>query len=162
MKAPAVKLEFDALCNPTGPNGSWCNLHFPGDFEKTFGTRARVPIRGTINGFPFRSSFSPMSGKHMLCINKEMQAGAKVKPGDHAHFIIERDDKPRTVTLPPALKKALAKDPKAKAIFDQLSYSHRKEYALWIAQPKHPETVERRLKKLIPHLFEKARARKKS
>jgi hypothetical protein len=151
-----MKLEFDALCNPAGPKRTWCNLIFPGDFVKTFGTRARAPICGTINGFTFRSSFSPMGGKFMLCINREMQAGAKVKPGDMAHFIIERDDKPRTVPLPPALKKALTKEPKAKAIFDKLSYSHRKEYALWVAQPKQAETVERRLKKLIPMLIEKS------
>jgi len=154
------ELKFTATLVPTGPKGAWCQLIFPFDPVKTFGTKARVPIVGTINGFPFRSSLMPMCGKHMMCINKEMQAGAKVKPGDTAHFIIERDDKPRTVTLPTALKKALAKEPKAKEIFDKLSYSHRKEYALWVAQPKQPETVERRLKKLIPLLSEKARAKK--
>jgi hypothetical protein len=156
---PAVKLEFDAKLNPAGPNRTWCHLHFPGDFVKTFGTRARVPVAGTINGFPFRSSFSPMGGKYMLCVNKEMQAGANVKPGDHAHFVLQRDDQPRTVTIPPALKKALAANPAAKRVFDQLSYSHKKEYAVWIAGAKQAETVQRRLGKLIPMLLAKKSAR---
>ena len=156
---PAPTLEFDARLVPTGPKGSWCFLHFPYDPVKTFGTKARIPVCGTINGFAFRSSLSPMDGKHLLCINKQMQAGAKVKPGDRAHFIMQRDDKPRTVTVPPALKKALAKSPKAKAIFDKLSHSHRKEDVLWLNDAKKPETAQRRLEKLMAKLLKLAEAK---
>lgn len=151
-----MKLDFKAKLVPTGPKGAWCFLHFPFDFEKTFGTRARVPVSGTINGFGFRSSLSPMDGKHVMCINKTMQAGAKAKPGDLAHFVMQRDDQPRTVAVPAALKKTLAANSKARAAFDRLSYSHRKEYADWIASAKLEETVQRRLKKLIPMLLCKA------
>jgi len=65
-----MKMEFDARLVPTGPNGAWCFLHFPLDFEKTFGTRARVPVCGTINGFPFRSSFAPMDGKQSETVQR--------------------------------------------------------------------------------------------
>ena len=148
-------LKFKARLVPTGPKGSWAFLHFPFDVEKTFGTRARVPVRGAINGFPFRSSISPMDGRHVMCINRQMQAGAKVKPGDTAQFVMQRDDQPRTVTVPPALKEALAKNPEAQAVFEELSYSHRKEYATWIAGAKQAATVQRRLEKLIPMLLAK-------
>ena len=77
-----MKLDFQIKLVPTGPKGEWCFLHFPFDMVKTFGTRARVPVSGTINRFPFRSSLMPMDGKHVMCVNKEMQAGAKAKPGD--------------------------------------------------------------------------------
>jgi len=153
--APVVKLEFDAQLTPAGPKGAWCQLHFPGDFEKTFGSRGRVAVIDTINGSPFRSSFMPMCGKYTLSINKEMQAGAKVKPGDSAHFVLQRDLRPRIVTLPPALKKALAANSQARAIFEKLSYSHKKEHAQWIAAAKQEETVKRRLEKLISLLLEK-------
>jgi hypothetical protein len=158
MHASVVRLEFDAQLTPAGPNGAWCHLHFPGDFEKTFGSRGRVAVVGTINGSPFRSSFMPMCGKYTLSVNKHMQAGAKVKPGDCAHFVLQRDVKPRTVALPPALKKALAASSKPKAVFDKLSYSRKKEYAEWIAAAKQQETVKRRLKKLISVLLEKNNA----
>jgi hypothetical protein len=150
-----MRLEFKAKLVGTGPKGAWCFLHFPFDVEKAFGTRARVPVAGTINGFGFRSSLMPMDGKHVMCVNKTMQAGAKAKPGHLAHFILERDDKPRTVSVPATLKKTLAANPKAKAAFDKLSYSHRKEYAEWIGSAKQEETVQRRLKKLIPMLLSK-------
>jgi len=38
----------------------------PVDVIEWFGTRARVPIRGTINGFAFRSSLMPMGGCRMI------------------------------------------------------------------------------------------------
>ena len=120
-----------------------------------FGTRARVPVAGTINGFPFRNSLSPMGGKHIMSVNKELQAGAKAKPGDIAHLVMQRDDKPRTVAIPPALKKVLAAKPVARVAFDRLSYSHRKEYADWITGAKQEETVKRRLKQVIPMLLAK-------
>jgi len=147
-------LKFKSCLVPTGPKGAWCFLHFPFDVVKTFGTRARVPVCGTVNGFPFRSSLSPMGGQHVMCINKAMQAGAKAKPGDIAQFVMQRDDKPRTVTVPPALQKALAAKPKAKAAFDKLAYSHRKEYADWISGAKQEPTVKRRIGKLILRLLE--------
>jgi hypothetical protein len=151
-----MKLDFTSKLIPTGPNGAWCFLHFPFDMMKTFGTRARVPVTGTINGFAFRSSLAPMEGRHVMAVNKEMQVGAKVKPGDSAHFLMERDEKPRTVAVPPAIKKALAKEPKAKAIFDKMSFSHQKEYVKWITDAKKPETMQRRLEQLIPKLLAKA------
>src|ERR1039457_6603395 len=121
-----MQLDFKARLVASGPNGAWTNMHFPFDLAKTFGPRARVPVRGTINGFKFRSSIMPMNGKNVMPVNKAMQAGAKVKPGDTAHFVMQRDDQPRTVAVPPAMKKALAAKPKAKAVFDKLAYSHKK------------------------------------
>lgn len=57
------------------------------------------------------------------------------------------DAEERTVEVPPALAAALAADPAAKAIFDGLAYTHRKEFARWIAEAKKEETRERRVAK---------------
>src|SRR5579863_8892520 len=54
----------------------------PVDVPKFFGTRARVPVRGTINGFPFRSSLMPCGGRHMMPVNQTLCRGAGVAPGD--------------------------------------------------------------------------------
>jgi hypothetical protein len=66
--------------------------------------------------------------------------GVKVRP------------KPRPVVVPPALRKALAANPKAKAFFDSLPPSHRREFADYVAEAKRPETVERRLKRTVGEL----------
>ena len=81
----------------------------PVDVPEVFGTRARVPVRGSINGFPFRSSLMPMGGCHMMPVNRTLREGAGVKPGDNVVVVMERDDEVRTVAAPVVLKKALAK-----------------------------------------------------
>ena len=42
----------------------------PFDVQREFGTRGRVPVRGTINEFTFRSTLSPYSGIHYLPVTR--------------------------------------------------------------------------------------------
>jgi len=56
----------------------------PVDVPEFFGTRARVPVRGTINGYPFRSSLSPYGGRHLMPVNKALRAGAGAHGGNSA------------------------------------------------------------------------------
>ena len=58
---------------------------------------------------------------------------------------IELDSAPREVVMPDALADALARDVAARAAFDALSYTHRKEYARWIDDAKREQTRERRV-----------------
>src|ERR1700683_856707 len=104
----------------------------PVDVPKFFGTRARVPIRGTINGFPFRSSLMPCGGRHMMPVNKILREGAGVKPGEPVGVVMERDEAERTVEAPPQLKKEFARNKKAREKWDTLSFSHKKEMAISI------------------------------
>ena len=76
-------------------------ITIPFNVQEVFGTRARVPVKGTINGFAFRSSIFPEgNGVHYMVINKAMREGAKVRAGDRAEFVMERDDAPRIITPP--------------------------------------------------------------
>jgi hypothetical protein len=104
----------------------------PVDVPEFFGTRARVPVRGTINGYPFRSSLAPCGGRHMMPVNKLLLAGAGAQPGDVVDVVMERDEEERTVEAPPLLKKALAKNKTAQANWQKLSFTHKKEMALAI------------------------------
>jgi hypothetical protein len=140
-----VKLEQD-----TGSSAAL--FHMPFDVEKEFGTRGRVPVRGTINGFPYRSSIMNMGGGHMMVVNRELREGAKVKGGDVVHVVMERDTEERTVEVPTDLKKALAAAPQAKTAFEKLSYTHRKEYVRWITEAKREETRRSRVEKSVKML----------
>lgn len=132
--------------------GSVAGLIPPFDVVETFGTRARVPVRGTINGFPFRSSLSPMGGCHIMPVNKTLREGANVQAGDLVDVVMERDDELRTVKAPPELEKELKKNKKAQERWNQLSYTHKKEMAISISYAKQEETKERRLAKVIETL----------
>ena len=121
----------------------------PVDVPEFYGTRGRVPVRGTINGFPYRSSLSPCAGRHMMQVNKLLLAGAGAQPGDIVDVVMDRDDEERTVEAPPLLKKALVKSKTAQANWQKLSFTHKKEMALAILGAKQEETRARRLEKLV-------------
>ena len=135
------------------PNSTVTAITIPFDVEKTFGTRALVPVRSTINGFAFRSSIAPMGGgKHYMVVNKHMREGAKVKGGELINVTMERDDEPRTITPPADFARALKANKAAKAAWDKLSYTHRKEHVGAIEEAKKPETRARRIEKAIAQL----------
>jgi len=117
----------------------------PFDVTAIFHRKGRVPVRGTINGFPFRSSLMNMGDGHMMVINAQMRAGAGCKAGDTVTFLMELDDDKRTVELPTYLKKIIAADPKAKEFWSKLSFTHQKEYVREIEDAKRPETREKRI-----------------
>ncbi len=60
---------------------------------------------------------------------------------------IEPDHDERVAELPEALTAFLKKEKTLQTIFDKLSYTHQKEYAVWIASAKKEETLQNRLTK---------------
>ena len=133
-------------------NSEVTGITIPFDVEKTYGTRARVPVRGTINGFPYRGSIVPMGGKFMMAVNRELRAGANAKGGDQISVTMEHDDEPRIITPPADLAHALKANKRAQAAWDKLSYTHQKEYARAVEDAKRPETRVRRIEKAIAEL----------
>ena len=121
----------------------------PFNVPEAFGTRARVPVRGTINGFAFRSSLMPMGGRHMMPVNQSLRDGAGVNPGDTVSVVLERDPAERTVPVPQVLKKELAKSKAAQLRWEKLSFTHKKEIALSITGAKQEPTRARRLAKAV-------------
>lgn len=86
-----------------------------------------------------------MDGEHHFMFNGVMRAATGKEAGDLIAFEIAVDTKPRTVAAPKDLAAALRKNPPAKARWDKLSYSHRKEYVGAITEAKRPETRAKRI-----------------
>ena len=105
----------------------------------------RFPVVATINGHPFRLSVARMGGEFLLGLRREVREQAGVEAGDVVDLRLELDSAPREVEVPPALAAALAADPEAKARFDALAFTHRKEFARWVEEAKREETRERRV-----------------
>src|SRR5437588_11496494 len=87
----------------------------PFDVPTMFGTKARIPLRGTINAFPFRSSLCNMGDGHFMVINKEMRAAAKCKAGDIVDVVLQRDREERVVDVPDYIAKRIASNKTAQA-----------------------------------------------
>jgi hypothetical protein len=126
----------------------------PGDPKAEFGG-ARAPVAGTVNGTPFRGRLMVYAGVTYLGFRKEIRdAAGGIEQGDEVELVIERDDAPREVDVPAALASALEEDPEAKGVFDSLAFTHRKEYAQWIAEAKREETRARRVERALAMLRE--------
>ena len=150
-----MQKKFRAKAEPAGPGGAWCFLAIPFDVAELWGTRGRVRVKGTINGFAFRTNIQPMDGRHLLTFNKQLQAGAKAKPGDMVAVVMERDAEEWTVAPPAELAKAFRQSKEAKARWEKLAYTHRKEFAQWINGGKQEETRERRASKAVSMILSK-------
>jgi hypothetical protein len=105
----------------------------------------RFPVRATVNGYEWRTSVARMGGEFLVGLNREVRTGAGVQAGDTVAVVLELDREPRDVQVPDALARALNADPQAKATFEGLAFTHRKEFARWIEEAKREETRARRV-----------------
>jgi hypothetical protein len=112
----------------------------------------RFPVVATVNGYTWRTTVTRMRGEFLLGLNRAMRQEAGVEAGDTVDVSLELDTAPREVEVPQALDDALAEDPTARAAFDRLSYTHRKEYARWISEAKRDETRKRRVSQALEML----------
>jgi len=145
-----MKQRFSTKLIARGPRGSWIFLVAPFSVEAVFGSKARVPVRGTINGFAFRTSLIPEGdGTHYMAVNKAMQEGAGATAGDTVSVEMDVDRAERTVDVPEDLERALKKRAAVRAAFASLSYSHKKEYVDWITGAKKAETRAHRIEKAV-------------
>lgn len=66
----------------------------------------------------------------------------------------------KEVTLPPDIATALKKNKAVQTYFDQLAFSHKKEYIEWVVTAKKEETRMRRVENMMEKLTEKVRGTK--
>jgi hypothetical protein len=112
----------------------------------------RSPVVATVNGHRWRTTVVRMRGEFLLGLSREVRAGAGAEAGDRVEVSLELDSEPREVEIPEELAVALAGDPQAAAAFERLSFTHRKEYARWVAEAKRDETRERRVAETLVRL----------
>ena len=112
----------------------------------------RSPVRATVNGYSWRTTVTPMGGETLLGLNRAVRESAGVEAGDTVEVAVELDTAPREVDVPEALASALDGDPAAKATFEALAFTHRKEYASWVADAKRLETRARRVTQALEML----------
>jgi hypothetical protein len=141
--------RFETTVEVEGKTATY--LPVPLDVPALFG-RARPPVRVTIGGHTYRSTVAVYGGRYFLPLNRANRAAAGVAAGETVTVELEADEEPRTVEVPAVLEAALKDDPAAAAAFAELSYSHRKELADWIAGAKRKDTRDRRVAKTIERL----------
>lgn len=112
----------------------------------------RFPVLATVNGYTWRTSVMRMGGEFLVGLNRQVREQAGVQAGDRVAVKLELDTAPREVDVPEPLAAALADDDDARAAFEGMAYTHRKEFARWVADAKREETRQRRVAKSVQML----------
>ena len=150
------KQTFSATIQNAGGGGAFVEVPF--DVEAVFGSK-RPRVKAMIEDIPYRGILTRMgTDYHMLIILKEIREKIGKTFGDQVRITVEPDTEPRVVEIPAELKKAFRAESEAKAFFNRLSYTHQREYVMWINEAKREETRQRRIVKAIGMLKEGKRS----
>jgi hypothetical protein len=122
----------------------------PFDVRAEFG-RARVPVEVTVNGHVYRTTVAVYGGSYLVPLNKANREAAAVAAGDVVEVSVEVDCSPRVVDVPPDLRDALDAADLSEP-WSELSFSHRREHAEWVASAKRPETRARRIAAVVERI----------
>ena len=126
----------------------------PFNVESEYGTKGQVKVKATFDGYSYRGVLANMgTGCHAILVRKDVRGAIKKSVGDSVIVTLEKDEEERIVEMPKELKSVLSKNKKAKSFFDSLSFTNRKEYAVWIQSAKREETKAKRVKAIIPKLL---------
>lgn len=135
------------------PRGPAAAVVLDGEHIAAVGEGAkRFPVVATVNGYTWRTTVTRMRGEFLLGLNSAVREEAGVEAGDTVEVKLELDTMPRKVEVPHALADALAEDSEARAAFDRLAHTHRKEYARWIDEARRDETRRRRVTQALEML----------
>ena len=148
-----AEYSFEAvLIRPEGV-GTWTYLNIPSEVSSSFGSKGQVKVKGTIEGYPYRSTALPMGdGSHYLVVGKDIRDQIKKVVGDSVKVTLELDLEERQVVIPDDLRRALENQPEAMIGFEKLSYSQQKLYVDWILSAKLEETRSNRIEKALSQL----------
>lgn len=98
----------------------------------------------------YRGSLSKMGGDcHMLGLTQAVRKQLKKSFGDEVYVKLWEDKEERIVEIPEDVQLVFDAHPKAFELYQNMSYTHRKEFMRWITDAKKPETRERRKLKII-------------
>jgi hypothetical protein len=143
--------RFTAALEPGRGGGAFVVL--PDKVVAALGSGSRFRVTGTLNGVSFASSTMGMGGGRVcLGVHKATRQAAGVDIGDRVKLEVERDDRPREISVPDDLAAALTREPGARAAFDKLSFTHRREYVEWITGAKREDTRARRITQTLERL----------
>jgi hypothetical protein len=145
-------ISFSTTLVPRGPAAA---IVLDDEQVATVGEGAkRFPVVATVNDYTWRTTVTRMRGEFLLGLSRAVREAAGVEAAETVAVTLELDAAPREVEVPAALAAALAHDAAARAAFEGLAFTHRKEYARWIDEAKREETRQRRVAQALDMLKE--------
>jgi Bacteriocin-protection, YdeI or OmpD-Associated/Domain of unknown function (DUF1905) len=127
----------------------------------SIGAKSRRRVRGSIAGTPYRSNLVSMGGTLLLGVHKATVKAAGSSIGDALDVTMSLDTEPLPEdTIPDILEDALRRSTPARAAWDRMPPSHRREYVRHILEAKKDETRARRVEAAIDAMLEWGNSRR--
>jgi hypothetical protein len=126
-------------------------------FRKSGKNKGAIPIKGIVNGNPYKQRLVRYSGDWRLYINTSMLAHSPKRIGEIIKLSIDYDPEPRVIAPLPAFIKALNKNKEAKLVFDSLPPSRKTEITRYLTNLKTEKAREKNLLRVINFLLGKER-----
>ena len=142
-------MKFRAYVEPPEPMRG---LEIPPEVVAALGGGKRPRVVITINGHSWKSRVAIMRGRYLLGLSNAHRQAAGVVTGDEVEVEVEFDAEPPVVVEPADFARALDADPVARAAYDRLAYSHKREHVRAIETAKRPETRLRRIEQAVAML----------
>lgn len=150
----AARQKFKAVLERDGTSLGWTIARLPFDPADVWPQRKGLRVKGTINGYAFRTSlFRMQKGQFFLLVNKPMQKGGAVALGSLADLELEPDLGERPIRTPPELEKFLREDRSLRKWYEALNASGRKWIGDWIAQPKSADSRRKRAEQMAERML---------
>jgi hypothetical protein len=125
----------------------------PAEIAASFPTK-RAPVLAWVNGTQYRSRLAVYGGVTYLGLRKDLLAAIDAAVGDTVEITLEEDSRPRVVDQPAELTAALRDNAEAAAAYAKLAFTHRREFAGWVAEGKKAETRTARAARAVEMLLE--------
>lgn len=135
-------MKFQTVIELQGNN---TGILVPDAVVESFDRGKRVPVVVTVGATTYRSTITPMGGRHLIALSAANRAAAGVAGGDEVEVELEIDDAPRVFPLPPELETLLAEDAAALAAYTALSFSRQRALAEPIGLAKSDATRDKRI-----------------
>lgn len=140
-------MRFRATLRLNGKTAT--GIEVPPEVVTGLGAGKRPAVKVTLNEHTYRTTVAPMGGRFFLPVSADVRGASGVTAGDELDVGIELDTEPRTVEVPDDLAAALGAVPGARAAFDALSYTNRRQYVESVNGAKAAATRERRIAKCV-------------
>jgi hypothetical protein len=143
-------VQFKAIIRQHGTMNA-AYIEFPFSAEQVFGKKGQVKIKAIFDDrVEYRGSLARMKSEcHMLGLPKDIRNRLGKTFGDEVSVSLTEDKKERIVEIADDIASLFAEHPEVRILFDEMSYTHRKEYIRWIEEAKKHETRENRKIKMI-------------
>lgn len=133
-------------------------VHLPEDvleaiFKQADKYKSPIPVRGTVNGKPYRQTLVKYAGAWRLYINLEMLDRSTDKIGEEIEVTITFDPIDRSIAAHPTFLQALLMNPEAKQIFEVQPASLQKEIIRYISFLKTEKSIDHNVNKAIDFLL---------